>query len=137
MISCGIEISARRAIFVFLESNGSVTDVTGESTQLKIDDEDDPDALREFQSSVADIFDARRPDRIGILQRKKFGNFAASGTTFKLEALIQLYTGQNVAVVPGQKLRAFAKAQKPEVTPRYQYQKQAYLLALFLLDVPR
>lgn len=134
MIACGIEITAKRAVFVFLESKGSVKDVTGRCTQVKIDDDDDPDALKRFQRTVFEIFADRCPDRIGILQRKKFGNFAASGTTFKLEALIQLYPEHDVTIVSGHDLRAFVKGQKPEVTPRYQYQKNAYLLSLFLIE---
>ncbi len=133
MISCGIDIAAKRAVFVFLAFDGSVSDVTGTFTQLRIQDDDDPRALSAFYRAAMDMFATRRPHRIGILQRKKFGTFAASGTTFKLEALLQLYPDQQVEIVSGQELRMFSKERQPTVAPRYQYQKNAYLLALYLL----
>jgi hypothetical protein len=133
MVSCGIDIAAKRAVFVFLKLDGSVSDVTGAFTQLRVRDDDDPGALSAFHRSAMTMFAARRPHRIGILQRKKFGTFAASGTTFKLEALLQLYPDQKVEIVSGQELRMFAKERQPAVAPRYKYQKNAYLLALYLL----
>lgn len=135
MVSCGIEIAARRAVFVFLRSNGeTVETVDAPSARLDLRDDDDPDALLSFHRAAARLLDAVNPSRVGILERKKFGNFAASGTTFKMEALLQLNPGRKVVIVPAAAFRSFLKDRRPEAAPRFRYQKNAYLLALFLLE---
>ena len=132
--SCGIDISARRAIFVFLRQTAeTIEDVTGKQTQIKIDDEDDPGEVRHFCRCAHAIFDRRKPDRIAIVQRKKIGNFASGGTTFKLEGLLQLYPQTDVTIVPPVLLRQFSKDHRPVLSPRFSYQKNAYLLARYLL----
>jgi len=134
-ISCGIDISARRAIFVFLRQAGdSIEDVTGKQTQIKIGDEDDPGEVRRFCRSAHAMLEWQRPDRIAIVQRKKIGNFASGGTTFKLEGLLQLYPHKDITIVASGILRQFSKDQRPVLTPRFAYQKNAYLLARYLLE---
>ncbi len=132
--SCGIDISARRAIFVFLRQTGDmIEDVTGKHTQLKIGDEDDPGEVRLFCRSAHAILEGQRPDRIAIIKRKKKGNFASGGTTFKLEGLIQLYSHKDIAIIAPVILRQFSKDHRPAISPRFAYQKNAYLLARYLL----
>ncbi len=134
MICCGIEIAARRAIFVALDvEGGQVVDRTGRQRPLEIANDEDPAQVQRFRREAQAILEGWRPVRIGILQRRKIGTFASSGTTFKMEGLIQLYPHRPVAIVPGQELRVFAKEQQVPVTPRYAYQKNAYLLARYLL----
>lgn len=134
-IGCGIDISARRAIFVFLRQTGDmIEDVTGKQTQLKIGDEDDPGAVRHFCRSAHALLAGQRPDRIAIVQRKKKGNFASGGTTFKLEGLLQLYPHKDITIVAPVLLRQFSKDHRLVLSPRFAYQKNAYLLARYLLE---
>jgi len=133
-VCCGIELSARRAIFVFLRREGAATvDITGKNTQVSIEDEDDPEQVRRFYHATHAVFERMRPDRIAIIQRKKRGHFASGGTTFKLEGLLQLYPRVAVTLVAPVILRQFAKEHRPDLIPRYRYQKNAYLLASYLL----
>ena len=133
-VCCGIEISARRAIFVFLGLQGKeILDVTGKRSQITIKNEDDPKEVRLFYQTCEAFFDRMRPRRIAIIQRKKRGHFASGGTTFKLEGLLQLYLHTDVAIVPAATLRQFAKEKRPLLAPRFSYQKNAYLLARYLL----
>ena len=135
MICCGIEIAARRAICVSLElADDQIVDRTGRQRPLEIGDDEDPVEVIRFRRAAQTILEGWRPERIGIIQRKKIGTFASGGTTFKLEGLIQLYPHQPVAIVSAQALRAYAKAHRPPIKPRYAYQKNAYLLARYLLD---
>jgi len=137
-ISCGIDIAARRAIFVFLRQTGeTIEDVTGKQTQIKIGDEDDPAEVRHFCRYAHALFDRKQPERIAIVQRKKKGNFASGGTTFKLEGLLQLYPRTDVRIVAPVILRQFCKDHRPVLTPRFTYQKNAYLLARYLLEGPK
>ncbi len=134
MICCGIEIAARRAICVTLtRENDQVVDLTGRQRPLEIGDDEDPAEVIRFRREAQALLEHWRPDRIGIVQRKKIGTFASGGTTFKLEGLMQLYPHQPVGIVPAQALRAYAKEHRPPIKPRYAYQKNAYLLASYLL----
>ncbi|MGD9331053.1 MAG: DUF3010 family protein [Desulfobacterales bacterium] len=132
--SCGIEIAARRAIFVFLRrEGGQVVDVTGRQTQIKIENADDPGEIRLFCQKAHALLDDKYPARIAIVQRKKRGHFASGGTTFKLEGLLQLYKPNDIAIVAPALLRKYAKEARPLIRPRYGYQKNAYLLAHYLI----
>jgi len=134
-IGCGIDISGRRAIFVFLRQTGeTIEDVTGKQTQIKIGDEDDPGEVRRFCRCAHALLERKRPARIAIVQRKKIGNFASGGTTFKLEGLLQLYPQTDVTIVAPVILRQFSKDRRPVLTPRFTYQKNAYLLARYLIE---
>ena len=134
-VCCGIEIAARRAIFVFLRLQGkNILDVTGRRTQITIKKEDDPEELRLFHHTGETFFEQMRPERIAIIQRKKRGHFASGGTTFKLEGLLQLYPHTDVVIVPQAILRRFAKDQRPVLAPRFGYQKNAYLMARYMIQ---
>ena len=134
MIGCGIEIAARRAIFVALACEaGRIADLTDRQRPVEIGDDEDPAEVRRFQQETQTLLERWGPDRIGILQRKKIGTFAAGGTTFKMEGLIQLYPHRPVEIIPAASLRAFAKENPPSTSPRYAYQKNAHLLACYLL----
>ena len=134
-LCCGIDIAGRRAVFVFLRREGNrIEDVTGRHTQLSIPDPDDPEALRRFRRDTHALLDDLHPDRIAIVERRKSGRFAAGGATFKLEGLLQLYAPADVTLVAPSLLRQYAKERRPELTPRFRYQKNAYLLARYLLD---
>ena len=134
-VSCGIEISGRRAIFVFLRLQGkAILDVTGKQTQITLKNEDDPGEIRRFHRAGQALFEQIQPDRIAIIQRKKRGHFASGGTTFKLEGLLQLYSRTDVTIVPTAALRQFAKDRRPVLAPRFSYQKNAYLAACYLLE---
>lgn len=134
MIGCGIEIAGRRAICVALGVNdGQIVDLTDRQRPIEIGDDENPAEVHRFRQAVQARLEAWQPDRIGILQRKKIGTFAAGGTTFKMEGLIQLYPHQPVEIVPAVKLRAFAKEHQPPMSHRYAYQKNAYLLTCYLI----
>jgi hypothetical protein len=133
--SCGIEISARRAIFVFLRLAGEeILDVTGQQPRITIENEDDPRDIRRFCRSAHALLDRMAPNRIAIVARKKRGHFASGGTTFKLEGLLQLYPQTDVIIVAPAILRQFSKEHRPVLTPRFGYQKNAYLVARYLLE---
>ena len=134
-VCCGIEISARRAILVFLRLQGqAILDVTGKRTQITIKNEDAPEEIRRFYQAGQTLFEQMQPDRIAIIQRKTRGHFASGGTTFKLEGLLQLYPRTDVTIVPAAALRQFAKDHRPVLAPRFSYQKNAYLMARYLLQ---
>ena len=134
MIGCGIEIAARRAICVALGvRNGGIVDLTDRRRSVEIGNDEDPAEVRRFRREIQALLETWRPERIGILQRKKIGTFAAGGTTFKIEGLIQLYPHRPVEIVPAAALRAFAKENQPPMHHRYAYQKNAYLLACYLI----
>ena len=52
---------------------------------------------------------------------------------FKIEGLIQLYPNKDVILISPNTLRKFDKDHSPEIKPKFKYQKDSYLLALYLL----
>ena len=134
MIGCGIEIAGRRAIWVALGvEDGQMVDLTGRQRPLTIGDDEDPVEVHRFHQAAQACLERWQPNRVGILQRKKIGTFAAGGLTFKMEGLIQLYPHRAVEIVPSATLRAFAKEHQPSMNQRYAYQKNAYRLACYLV----
>jgi len=134
-ISCGIEIAGRRAIFVFLRLQGeAILDITGKRNQITIKDEDAPEEIRCFYRTAESFFDQMQPLRIAVIQRRSRGHFASGGITFKLEGLLQLYPQTDVTIVPAAALRQFVKERRPVLTPRFSYQKNAFLMARYLLE---
>jgi len=134
MIACGIEIEGRRAIFSVLQRKGEhILDVTGKFTQLKIKNDENPDEIRSYFNTIKSHFDSIKPDKIAIIQRQKKGMFTSGPITFKIEGLIQCYTNQDVILISPHTLRKFDKENYPEIIPKFKYQKNSYLLALYLL----
>ena len=134
MIACGIEIEGRRAIFSVLQKKGeNILDVTGKFAQLKIKNDENPDEIRSYFNTIKSHFDSINPDKIAIIQRQKKGMFVSGSITFKIEGLIQLYPNKDVILISSNTLRKFDKDNSPEIIPKFKYQKNSYLLALYLL----
>jgi hypothetical protein len=135
MIGGGIEIVARRAVFVFLQKvDAAVSDITGALRPLVIGDDEDAAEVRRFCREAHAVLDRFRPDRIALIQRRKMGPFASGGLTFKIEGLIQLYPRGSVEIIPTQQLREYAKDTPAMIKARYAYQKNAYEAARYILD---
>lgn len=134
MITVGIEIDGKRAIFSTLLKKGkNITDKTGKFTQLKIANDENPQEIRSFFNTIKSHFDSINPDKIAIIKRQKKGMFTSGPISFKIEGLIQLYPHKDIILVSPNTLRKFDKDNSPEIKPTYKYQKDSYLLALYLL----
>ena len=84
MITCGIEIKGSRAIFSVLQRKGeNILDITGKFTQLKINNDENPDEIRSYFNTIKSYFDYINPDKIAIIQRLKKGMFTSGPITFK------------------------------------------------------
>ena len=135
MITCGIDLAANNAFFVILKKEGGIiSDVTGKFTKLSIKDDENCKEIRSFSETIKVHFDTIMPERIGIIKRNKMGKFAGGAVSFKMEGLIQLYEKRNIALVSPHTLRSFQKKENCQIHPVYKYQKNAYLLALYLLN---
>ena len=135
MIACGIELSGAKAIFVVLEKKGeTINDITGKFNQLVLKNDESCDDVRSFSETVSSHFDNLNPDRIALVKRIKSGPYAAGAITFKLEGIVQIYNKKNIELVASATLRKFQKDNEPLIKPKYKYQENAYLLALYLLE---
>ena len=135
MISCGIEINGKQAIFTFLmKEDNNIKNITGGLTKLAISDDENCKEIRSFFETVSNFFNEKNPDRIGIIQRNKSGPFSASTISFKIEGLIQLYQCKNARFIHPLTLKKFLKDKKPAINTKYKYQENSYLLALYLLE---
>ena len=135
MITCGIEIKGSRAIFSVLQRKGeNILDITGKFTQLKMANDENPDEVRSFFNTIKSHLDSINADKIAIIQRLKKGMFTSGPITFKIEGLIQCYPNKDVILISPHTLRKFDKENYPEIKPKFKYQKDSYLLALYLLE---
>lgn len=135
MTTCGIDINGSKAIFTFLRGQGSeIVDVTGSFTQLVIKNHESCDEIRSFFETIKNHFNSINPDKIGIIKRNKSGSYAGGPLSFKIEGLIQLSREQNnVDLISPITLRNFQAKKSPVLSPKYKYQNESYLLALYLL----
>ncbi len=135
MKTCGIEITGSKAIFTMLEKREhEIIDLTGKFTQQSISDDEDCAGLRSFFNTVTAYFDSAAPDKIAVLKRNKNGKFRGSPESFKIEALIQLYSKTEVRLISPHTIRKYLKDNNITVTPKFKYQESSNVLALYLLD---
>jgi hypothetical protein len=135
MITCGIDLAGGNAFFVVLRKDGGIiSDITGKFNKLSINDDENCKEVRSFHEAIRMLFDSFSPDRIGVIKRAKLGKFAGGAVSFKIEGLIQLYERKVIHLVSPHTLRSFMNKKTPDFNPKYKYQKEAYLLALYLLE---
>lgn len=137
MTTVGIQIKANEAILVVLQrDDNGVISQTNQSTKYKIEDHLDNAQIRQFKDQINVALDAVKPDRIGIIARvaSAKGPMKVSPLSFKLEGIMQLYDKKKVEFVWAQTLSAFFKKSPTTLNPVHQYQKDAFELALYLLN---
>jgi hypothetical protein len=134
-IGGGIEITARKAVFVFLaQTDAGVADITGALRPLAIGDDEDATEVKRFCAAAHAVLDRFRPDRIALIQRRRSGPFASGGLTFKIEGLLQLYPHGALQIISTQQLRDYARDTQVVLKPRFAYQRNAYWAARYILD---
>lgn len=132
----GIEIDKKRAICFLLERDdvGNYVNHTSKKRYIDIDDDANNQSLRLFMEHIYELFNEYSPDKIAVVARQTKGKFAASSSSFKLEALIQCYSGVDVTLVTKQSLTAFYKKHEIDVVYDLSYQERAARLAYFLIE---
>lgn len=132
----GIEIEKKRAICFALEqdSQGTYLNLTGNYKYFEIQEDQDNEEIKNFQSTIHAFFNSINPDVIAILSRQPKGRFSSSTFSFKLEGLIQCYDKVNVEFVSPRTITAYYKKNLLSVPFDNNYQENAVKLASYLLN---
>lgn len=132
---CGIEIKGSEALLavVALEA-GSPAHLAMATKKIGLEDDELADNVKAFASQARQFVTEHGITHLAIKKRSKKGDFAGGPTTFKIEGILQLLEGCEVALVSPQTVSAQAKKHNIEPpTSLNKYQHEAYKSACALL----
>ena len=136
MIVCGVDIKGKEAILavVALNDDENVEHIACATKKLALYDHEDASSLIVLKRAIVAFAGENKIDSFVIKSRKASGQLAASGITFKIEALFQL-SGTTVSFVSAPTLSAFAKKSNLATPPQstHGYQADAYRAAAWKL----
>lgn len=127
MVVCGVDIKAREANLVLVGTDDDVTvHIACATKKLALNDDKDATALQTLKAAIEAFALKHNVEAFIIKTRQLTGARAASGITFKIEAIFQL-SGTPVAFVSPQTLAKFAKSNMGGVPSGVaKYQEDAY-----------
>lgn len=127
MIVCGIDIKSNEANLVLVQIEHDVTaHIKCATKKLALNDDKDTTSLETLKSAIEAFGMKHKVERFVIKDRQSRGKMAASGLTFKIEALFQL-SGIPVDFVSAPTLAKFAKGNKGGIPASVaKYQEDAY-----------
>ncbi|NEH55533.1 DUF3010 family protein [Rhizobium leguminosarum] len=131
---CGIDIRANAAVLVIVTEHDGLPQISSKPVKkLALSQEHSAPQMRQFMAAAESFFKENGVEQVVIKERTGGGLTAASGITYKIEALIQL-SHANVSFVHGNTLRAFGKTNVGAIPQGVlKYQTDAYLAAAWKL----
>jgi hypothetical protein len=127
---CGVEIKSNKANLVILDWNdGNINLINTSVKSITLNDSNSQSDIESFKTTILDFFTNHNIDLVAIKQRTSSGNFGASGLSFKIEALIQLYD-KEVKIVNSKTIDKILKGKQINNFNVLQYQKGALETAL-------
>ncbi|WP_172599192.1 DUF3010 family protein [Rhizobium leguminosarum] len=132
---CGVDIKSYEAIFVVCEpSIGAAIPINIKTNRLKLKDADDGSHLKSFLRAVEGFLHENNVDAVVIKERLGKGPRAASGVTFKIEAMFQIAHGK-VSLVHGKTLDKFSKSNVAGIPAGLPvFQRDAFLASAWRLN---
>jgi hypothetical protein len=136
MRTIGIDIDKTKAIFYALEktADGTIQNITGKTKTLVLKDETDQQSVIAFWEESHALLATFQADTIAIKARQTKGKFSASPLSFKLEALLQSYSGSPIRLIAPATINAFFKKNEFPLVPDHNYQEDAAKIAFYLLQ---
>lgn len=127
MIVCGVDIKSKTANLVLVGTEDDVTvHLKCVTKKLELNDDRDAKSLSTLKGAIEAFAQKNNVDSFVIKTRQLSGQMAASGITFKIEALFQL-SGVSVEFVSPQTLTKFSKGNQGGIpTGVAKYQEDAY-----------
>ena len=136
---CGVELKDNYANICILALDNDVFDIPDcRQHKLVVDNCNDGEQLRRFQFAFAKLMEDYQVDRVVVQQRMAKGKFAAHGSTFKLEAALQLHADLQVSLLAPQAIKDHLKRSPLPVEFKHTglkpFQEQAFITAFTFLD---
>jgi hypothetical protein len=128
---CGVDLGGNSAHLVFVEGDETGWRVLDcETKKMALENSTDPDEVKSFKRLFEVLVADFGVDVIAVKGRQETGRFAGSGTSFKIEGLIQLVEGSAVIVMSPNTLKAVLR-RHPVTIPEglYKYQHEAFEVA--------
>lgn len=135
-VVCGIDIQGSDAVLVLLEgTKQSPEAVPTEIARIPLGDHTEQGCIHSFRNVIETLLSERNVTSVCIRGRPSKGRYAASGESFKVEAIIQLMDIP-VLIVPYNTLKA-AEKKHPNAIGQveiYKYQRRAFWAAFYVLE---
>jgi hypothetical protein len=127
VVVCGVDIKAREANLILVGTDDDVTiHIRCTTKKLALNEDKDATSLQTLRGAIEAFALTHNVEAFVIKTRQSSGPRAASGITFKIEALFQL-SGTPVDFISPQTLAKFAKSNKGGVPAGVaKYQEDAY-----------
>lgn len=134
MIVCGVDIKSKEAIVAVLQGSSEANaPVDCESRKFTLGDDRDATSLFTLLAAIEAFARHHKVEAFVVKTRQATGRAAASGLTFKIEALFQL-SKTPVEFISPPTLAKFAKSSEPIPTTMFAYQADAYHAAAWRLS---
>ncbi|MFZ2445324.1 MAG: DUF3010 family protein [Syntrophobacteraceae bacterium] len=131
MIICGTEIAGNSIVFALLDLTDSGWSILEyDIKKLVLENPSDQAEVKSFKDSVEHLMARIGVNAIVIKSRKDTGKFSGSGTSFKIEGLVQLIEGIEVILLSPNTIASIIK-KHPVSIPKelYKYQHEAFKAA--------
>ncbi|MFP8967245.1 DUF3010 family protein [Pokkaliibacter sp. CJK22405] len=103
---CGIELKGNEAVIALLERDrGLFHWLPCRANRVALKDVQSTEETRRFQFALAKLFEDYKVDQVAIISRPHKGKYAGEGSTFKMEAAIQLISGVEVGLISQAQIR--------------------------------
>ncbi|HEY0032269.1 MAG TPA: DUF3010 family protein [Devosia sp.] len=135
MTVCGVDIKAKEAILILVDTDDEETSIHVEcaTKKLVLNDDRDPKSLENLKAAIEAFALKNNVEQFVVKTRQSTGRMAAGGVTFKIEALFQL-SGTPVEFVSPPTLAKFAKSNKGAAPAGLaKYQEDAFRAGAWLL----
>ncbi len=131
MLICGAEIAGNTIVLVFVDWAGDGwTIIQHEIRKIGLENPTDQADVRSFKETFENLMTGLEVETIAVKARNETGKFSGSGTSFKIEGLVQLTKGVEVILISPKTVAAIIK-KHPVAIPNglYKYQHEAFKVA--------
>lgn len=114
---CGIELKGSEAVICLLDyDQGAFSVADCRQRVFSVSDAQSTPGIRQFQFAFAKLVEDYKIEQVVITERMQKGKFAASATSFKLEAAIQLLGDLPVNLITTQQIKDMFKRNPIDVS---------------------
>lgn len=129
---CGIELKSNYTILTLVDSSDDIVDyIDLKIKKIILEDDENKDSVLSYLKEINAFFDDNKVEKIVIKKRSKKGAFSGGAVTFKMEAIIQLYSNIEVLLLSSQTISSYEKKNEISFPIKLKkYQEQSYLSIL-------
>ncbi|TBD19639.1 DUF3010 family protein [Rhizobium ruizarguesonis] len=131
---CGVQIKSNEAILVIVEDSAAgAKHIQSPTKKLILEDDKKQSSLKSFLIAAEAFMRENHIECIAIKNRSGSGQMAASGVTFKIEALLQLTVANVAYAAPNMLSKVAASNAATPPDSLHSYQRDAFLSAALIL----